>query len=523
METQRKQRKQRKRLGMSEGIALKRAGSRRAPKRKGNDALAPILPSSQHQPGEQRMNEAQKRALENLFRGSSSIITCRNLLAGRLFSVGIQLERDGESIELTKEFARHLNSEWMTFARAVLDSFLTWGMCVVALEQPPDTTLFGKQTSKKRPREPLVPIVPPPDTYEVSFLAGGRVGYLRSYKVYAAAPHHATEADPEAHVFVCEPPTPEGDFCSPTASVFGLASFVDSLQDLALQAELVNVRPRVWAQPRKEDTSKGIADSSLFFDTTSRNLQTEQDGDDSKAKAALLAAQVKLCEAINQYQTRGSGPEYIGFGKQPDPPRRQEVPPGVFTLPVGLDMVNNSTGVASPRNDLESLVRLSNESAAAAFGVPLEMLSGGSFRASSNQQLMLLNSTITTWSRCVNEVLAAAYNAIYNDNAEISLIVNPLVSTDEIINLHSSGLMPRALAMSAALGDVASAAAVRDAVAEAEKEEVEKKKLEDEKAKLEMEASQLANDKSRIDITAAKAGDASSGSENGKSTPNSPA
>lgn len=503
-------------------MSLRKAGARQVPRKlNGKDLIAPILPSSQHQPGEQRMNENQKRALETLFRSSSAVTTCRNLLAGRLFSIGLQLTRNGEPIELTPAFQRHLNTVWLEFARAVLDSYLTWGMCVVALEEPPEGNLFGRANGKKRPREPLVPIVPPPDTYDVSFLGGGRMGYLRTYKVYSSAPHHATEADEEAHVFVCEPPTPEGDYCSPTASVFGLASFVDSIQDLAMQAEMVNTRPRVFAQPRKEDSNKGVADSSLFFDSMSKNLQNDQEGEDSRAKASLMAMQVRLCEAINEVQTRGSGPDHLKFGKLPDAPTKQEVAPGIFTLPVGLDMVNNSTGQAAPRSDLENLVRLANESAAAAFGVPLEMLSGGSFRASSNQQLMLLNSTITTWTRCVDHVLAAAYSSIYADDADISLIVNPLVATDEIVNLHAASLMPKSLAMAAALGDVASAAAVKQAVAEAEKEDAKKKESEDAKAAVELEGAKINNQKAQADLAATKADTAAAASD-AKSTPGSP-
>jgi hypothetical protein len=465
------------------------------------------------------MNENQKRALETLFRSSSAVTTCRNLLAGRLFSIGLQLTRNGEPIELTPAFQRHLNTVWLEFARSVLDSYLTWGMCVVALEEPPENNIFGRIKSKKRAREPLIPIVPPADTYNVSFLASGRMGYLRTYKVYSAAPHHATEADEEVHVFVCEPPTPEGDYSSPTASVFSLASFVESIQDLAVQAEMVNTRPRVFAQPRKEDSNKGIADSSLFFDSMSRNLQQDQEGDESRAKASLMAMQVRLCESINEVQTRASN--HVRFGKLPDAPTKQEVAPGIFTLPVGMDMVNNSTGHANPRSDLENLVRLANESAAAAFGVPLEMLSGGSFRASSNQQLMLLNSTITTWTRCVDNVLATAYNAIYGDDADISLIVNPLVATDEIINLNAAGLMPRAMAMAAALGDVASAAAVKQAVAEADKEDLAKKAVEEEKSAVELESSKLGNEKQKMEIATTKS-DAAAAASDAKSSPGSP-
>jgi hypothetical protein len=253
----------------------------------------------------------------------------------------------------------------------------------------------------------------------------------------------------------------------------------------------------------------------------SKNLQNDQEGEDSRAKASLMAMQVRLCEAINEVQTRGSGPDHLKFGKLPDAPTKQEVAPGIFTLPVGLDMVNNSTGQAAPRSDLENLVRLANESAAAAFGVPLEMLSGGSFRASSNQQLMLLNSTITTWTRCVDHVLAAAYSSIYADDADISLIVNPLVATDEIVNLHAASLMPKSLAMAAALGDVASAAAVKQAVAEAEKEDAKKKESEDAKAAVELEGAKINNQKAQADLAATKADTAAAASD-AKSTPGSP-
>ena len=127
--------------------------------------------------------------------------------------------------------------------------------------------------------------------------------------------------------------------------------------------------------------------------------------------------------------------------------------------------------------------------------------------------------TVAGRALAADHVLAAAYTSIYGDDAEISLIVNPLVATDEIVNLNAAGLMPRSLAIAAALGDVASAAAVKQAVAEAEKEDAEKKEAEDAKAAVELEGAKINNQKAQADLAATKADTAAA---DAASTPGSP-
>ncbi|KAL1510439.1 hypothetical protein AB1Y20_006746 [Prymnesium parvum] len=92
------------------------------------------------------------------------------------------------------------------------------------------------------------------------------------------------------------------------ATIFELASFVDTLSELAIQSEVCNARPRVWTQARKQ-ANNGFHDPPLFYDSVSSDMRDNAASELEQERARALAAQVQLCDALNKIQNMPSAPE----------------------------------------------------------------------------------------------------------------------------------------------------------------------------------------------------------------------
>ena len=191
---------------------------------------------------------------------------------------------------------------WVPFARDVIDAFLMWGFAVVSLEEenPPPFAAFlsGRRAEEasaqiKRQRMgslnpgrheyqsarelkesgvTLVPCVAGFGSYEVSWVRGGRCGYTRRYKCAVIGSARAYMVDDSVGLFVKTPPDEQGNIgevhndlhaslhshvhcvsstllaVSPVATCFEAASFCQSLQELALNAEVTRSRMQLITQ-----------------------------------------------------------------------------------------------------------------------------------------------------------------------------------------------------------------------------------------------------------------------------------
>jgi hypothetical protein len=116
------------------------------------------------------------------------------------------------------------------------------------------------------------------------------------------------------------------------STVFELGSFVGALNELALQAEVANARPRVWTQLQKESGKGGLDPQALFFDSESRGVASSGDQADNHAQAAALATQTQLMKVINQMQTtsqRGGDQDTHSFSGGGGSSKLSHVPPEV--------------------------------------------------------------------------------------------------------------------------------------------------------------------------------------------------
>ena len=342
---------------MSSGMELRKRGKRKDPqtqesKKRGRlgDPLNAIDAGS---PGEIRISSDNMIAISHLYNSSPSIQAARAILMGQLLGSGVVVRRQGRDVNLKPVFARHLEDVWVPFARNVIDNFLMFGFVLVSLEteSPPPFANFvkGKKqlaaTSSMAPRGAkgvpkeaptpsdvrarpapsitddarldkrindaklsgggnLVPTVPDLGQYEVSFVHVGESNYLREYRVFSTNSDSVYRQDYSSELFFKSPPDAAGNICSPVATVFQSASFISSLEELALQAEVVRARQLLVTQPAlRNQGNQNLDPSNLFFDSESRAVQASAASDEDTAQAQQLATTAKLMQVINRLQT----------------------------------------------------------------------------------------------------------------------------------------------------------------------------------------------------------------------------
>ena len=370
---------------MSSGLDLRKRGTRKDPqtqakKQRGRlgDPLNAIDAGS---PGEIRISSDTMIAIQHLYNSSPSIQAARAILLGQLLGSGVVVRREGRDVNLKPVFARHLEDVWVPFARAVIDHFLMFGFVLVSLEKesPPPFANFvkGKQlaaTSSMAPRTRqgatkeaptpaevrargspaitddarldkrindnklrnssgnLVPTVPDLGQYEVSFVHVGESNYQREYRVFSTNSDSVYRQDFSSELFFKSQPDAAGNVCSPVATVFQSASFISSLEELALQAEVVRARQLLVTQPAmRNQGNQNLDPSNLFFDSESRAVQASAASDEDTAQAQNLATTAKLMQMINRMQTTDqTGRERPGAsgGVTHVPP---PMPPQLFT------------------------------------------------------------------------------------------------------------------------------------------------------------------------------------------------
>ena len=529
---------------MGDALAMRRAGKRRAERRKTPiDMVGPSIGlSSSGRPGEFRLNSAQAASLEQLYVSHPAIAAARGILHGQLLKGGLSVRRDGAVVDLQPAFAAHLDEVWLPFAADVVDSFLKWGLCAVVYEED-DESLQAQLAKRQRVADGkglaasnLVPMVPPRESYDLAFVQGGRAGYKRTYRLYNASPTHAAQVDEDARIFVREHPDAGGNLVSPMSKIFDLGTFVTALTELALTAELTLARPRLWTQARLKKDGNGLEPGALFFDSASREVQASQDAQDNRSRVDALAMQQQMCKLINELQTRhapqqqhqGRG-SFTGqsAGKQSSVP--PEIPPAIFALPADQEIAPSAGQLPQARGDLEALQRLAIELFSSAFGVPADLLFGGRFaskttaqyasrlvpsflsntllppkRPSAARRLSLLNTTVAQLATSVNKVLTACYREVYGagDGGEappsLVLLTSPLAATEEVSALYAAGLVPLDIAVPSVLNAIG---ATRDEIDSALEE---MKAKEQEKNAGEDEERTLANQEKRDGLDAGK-------------------
>ena len=128
------------------------------------------------------------------------------------------------------------------------------------------------------------------------------------------------------------------------------------------------------------------------------------------------------------------------------------IPPSLMNVPHDQELVSAAGMRPQARGDLVQLVRLSIEGIAAAFGVPVGAILSQHYAGNAHAELKLLNSTVCELAKVINSVLTERYHAIYGeDEASLELCISPLSSSEELVTLNASGLLPPVLGMERAM------------------------------------------------------------------------
>ena len=224
----------------------------------------------------------------------------------------------------------------------------------------------------------LVPVVPVLGSYEVALTPSGRAGYKRTARVFTTAPAHAYTQDEYAAIFFRNMPDQHGNIVSPVASAFEFVSFVNSLRELALSAEVVRATPTLVTQsaPRGNvgNQAGGVDPSNLFFDSESRAIQQQSSDQEASERTNQLALATRLAAELNRVRTTID--PLAGSSAPPPPNLPPEIPPRLFALPEKQVLVPNALQ-PNARTDLEALLRMANESIACALGVPASVIFEG--------------------------------------------------------------------------------------------------------------------------------------------------
>ena len=244
-------------------------------------------------------------------------------------------------------------------------------------------------------------------------------------------------------------PDGAGNVTSPTSACFDQIAFVDCLMELALVAEISNGRCQLYTQARVR-SNEGLD----HFDGESLAIQSDIDSESNRRAALQLAEQVRLTRELNRLQTsRTQGPTQSQSVARGDTAHlAPAIPPSLLNVPHDQELVSAAGMRPQARGDLVQLVRLSVEGIAAAFGVPVGAILSQHYAGNAHAELKLLNSTVRELAKVINSVLTERYHAIYGeDDTNVGLCVSPLSSSEELVKLNASGLLPPALGMERAM------------------------------------------------------------------------
>ena len=378
-----------------------------------------------------------------------------------------------DSVVLTSEFERHLRGPWLDCASKILDSILKWGLVVVVLDEDVQLARKRRRMSRGRSLDPvLIPLVPELDTYDLKTAMGGSKGYTQIYKVYSRSIVHQARLDEEAQVHIVQKPDGVGNVRSPMATCMEAISFTDCLTELALCAEISNARPSITTQAAPERADE----QNMPFDTEGRGVATDLETEDNRSAVRALDEQLRLTRILNRLQTTRAEPPPPGANR-PSVVHGQAghlppaVPAQIFMAPLGQQLVQPGPPPAA-RGDIVQLLRLSTESIAAAFGVPVDLILNGRHDSKTTAEIQLLHSTVRELAVEIGRVLTDCYEAIYGEaDVSVHLCVQPLSPAAELLAMHKAGVLPRAMAIERALHSIGASRpqilkAIEDAAAE---------------------------------------------------------
>lgn len=409
---------------------------------------------------ETKVDMSQCLELVRLYHSKPALVSAKMVLHAQLLSGGLVLRRNGKPVELQPSFQRHVDRCWLPFARAVIDSIMSLGYCVVSYEV--DNVSYNRirlpnmHTEKRSDHDvrekssgsvkngqsnTVIPNVATLGSYQLAFDESGENGYARTYHVYSKSAGYSAVRDENVRIFVRDAPDSMGNVNSTISSTASLNRFTDSMVDLALKCEIGRVAPAVVTQERRQGGGAGASNPrDMFFDSESRGIHADAVRTEDEESAMALRLQMLFCKSNN---ARTSFDPLKGTSTDRDTGGGSVIDPPMLTLPKSQELA--SYPLPQARTDLGDLLRFTQDQMCTAMGVPSALLFESRFSGKSTAQLSLLNATIQQLAAMVNIVLTQAYHDIYGggsekDDVHFVTTVSPLASADEVMKLFAGGL-----------------------------------------------------------------------------------
>ena len=282
----------------------------------------------------------------------------------------------------------------------------------------------------------------------------------------------------------------------------------------------------------KADKGQGVESNQLFFDSESRQVQSDLDSEGNAEQAKALAMQSQLVQVINRLQQRKQddngfdhvrnsfGGKGVASGKHTHIP--PEIPPAIFSLPKVCVLLEptlcrphahsacrdfagpggGAVGRAAADGPRRPRAAHAHERRALRRRLRLpvrppilrqicQQVNGTVRGQASNcdarcqllismtpppRRLSLLNSTVTSLAKSINEILTEAYLDVYGSedgDVTLELITAPLAASEEVLALYAGGVAPAEVAVPACLHAIG---ASREQIEDAVKQAVEERK-----------------------------------------------
>ena len=314
---------------------------------------------------------------------------------------------------------------------------------------PTGSTRDGKSTRSRKhiASRDVVPVVPKLGTYSLKFSHTGHTGYNFAYRVYNSL--HGQEEDPDALVMVSSAPDERGRVNSQISSVFEIGTTIDMLTQLALQCETVRTQATMVTQRKETVNAAAVTGADMYFDSFGEQ-QVRKEREEMNMEATRQLQQMQqLTKLLNDVGTRipnqvpGAG---MSGGQGNHAQLMAQLDQRLYALPYGQELVNPQLPEA--RNDLDKLIRICTEFMCSAVGVPSSLIfeTSHSSHDQSNNQVNLMNSTVSELRTQVDKTLTAAFDTIYgsvsaNGRTELKTATRLVSVNAEITDAFEKGLM----------------------------------------------------------------------------------
>ena len=386
--------------------------------------------------------------------------SCIDLISNYAVGGGVSLTRDGESVDELDADKVEMSTkvDLVTLARDAIKWALVVGMVPVVCEDADEPTpLVAAMARAHGANVTMGRVAYVPDTESIALVGHTNASGLRTR--FQVMNGRDSSEIPDSFVAVLTKPEDE-EIRSAVAATEGLVVFQGQMQQMTVEAERHRVRPCVITQERRKAP---MDTSSLFFDSESRQIATEEESHADALNRQAMHISMAHERLVNMIQTRNLDYKHTTPPPAPDPKTFLSIPRG---SEAGPQMAFPQT-----RGDIVQIREHVTQSVCAAFAVPPALITKSTSRhagALTSMEIRSFNNTVSEMATWVSvNVLRPAFVLCYPElgkTIDVSLVPRQIVHPDEVGLGQAVGIPAHLLAEKVMLSMGFSQAVVDDTV-----------------------------------------------------------